>query len=400
MDSVYARLGIPTIINAKGPSTRVSGAPMPPAVIAAMADGARHFVDMAVLQARASEIIAEATGAEAGYVTSGAAAGLVLGTAACVTGADPGRMNRLPDTVGMPNEVVVVRSQRNLYDHAVRAVGVKLVEVGLADRFAGAGIRDAEPWEIADSIGERTAAVLYVASPNALPPLPEVARVAHAKGVPVLVDAAGQLPPASNLRRFIAEGADLVVFSGGKAIRGPQGTGILAGRRDLIAAAALQNMDMDITLDLWSAPESLVPREGLPGLPQHGIGRPCKVGKEEVVALLVALQLFVEADFEREERRLRRIARDLLRRMRGIPSIRLEFVDHAYKQGIPGVRLILDEPAAGMTARDLARELQGGTPSIHADYAGIRDGAILFCAMCLKPGDTIAIARRVAEVLV
>ena len=94
MDSVYARLGIPTIINAKGPSTRVSGAPMPPAVIAAMADGARHFVDMAVLQARASEIIAEATGAEAGYVTSGAAAGLVLGTAACVTGADPGRMNR------------------------------------------------------------------------------------------------------------------------------------------------------------------------------------------------------------------------------------------------------------------------------------------------------------------
>ena len=335
MDSVYARLGIPTIINAKGPSTRVSGAPMPPSVIAAMADAAKHYVDISVLQARASEIIAEATGAEAGYVTSGAAAGLVLGTAACVTGADLGRMNRLPDTAGMPNEVVVVRSQRNLYDHAVRAVGVKLVEVGLADRFAGAGIRDAEPWEIADAIGERTAMVLYVASPNALPPLAEVAKAAHAKGVPLLVDAAGQLPPASNLRRFIAEGADLVVFSGGKAIRGPQGTGILAGRRDLIAAAALQNMDMDITLDLWSAPESLVPRDGLPGLPQHGIGRPCKVGKEEVVALLVALQLFVEADFEREERRLRRIARDLLRRMRGIPNIRLEFVDHAYKQGIP-----------------------------------------------------------------
>lgn len=215
METVYDRLGVPTIINAKGPSTRVSGAIMPPPVVAAMAEASKHHVDMAVLQARASEIVAEITGAGAGYVTSGAAAGLVLGTAACVTGMDPGKMNRLPDTDGMCNEVVVVRSQRNLYDHAVRAVGVRLVEVGLADRFAGAGSRDAEPWEIADVIGERTAMVLYVAGANALPSLVEVAQVAHKRGVPVLVDAAGQLPPVANLRRFIEEGADLVTFSGG-----------------------------------------------------------------------------------------------------------------------------------------------------------------------------------------
>lgn len=400
MDSVYDRLGVPTIINAKGPSTRVSGATMPPAVVAAMVDAAKHHVDMAVLQARASAIIAEITGAEAGYVTSGAAAGLVLGTAACVTGMDPGRMNRLPDTAGMPNEVVVVRSQRNLYDHAVRAVGVRLVEVGLADRFAGAGSRDAEPWEIADAFGEHTAMVLYVAGPNALPPLPDVVRVAHDAGLPVLVDAAGQLPPVSNLRRFIEEGADLVCFSGGKAIRGPQGTGVLAGRRDLIAAAALQNLDMDISLALWSAPESLVPREGLVGLPQHGIGRSCKVGKEQVAALLVALKLFADTDFAREEARLRRVARDLLRRMKGIPHARLEFVANAYREGIAGVRLHLDEAAAGMTALDLARALQDGAPSIHVDHARLREGAITFCAMCLQPGDTVAIARRVAEILV
>lgn len=153
-------------------------------------------------------------------------------------------------------------------------------------------------------------------------------------------------------------------------------------------------------MDLWTAPESLVPRDGLVGLPQHGIGRSCKVGKEQIVALLVALRLFAESDFAREERRLRRIARELLRRMKGIPHVRLRLVENAYRPGISGVRLALDETAAGMTARDLARELQDGAPSIHVDHARLREGAITFCAMCLKPGDTVTIARRVAEILV
>jgi L-seryl-tRNA(Ser) seleniumtransferase len=155
---VYERLGVRAIINAKGPATRLSGGPMRPEVAAAMAEAAQACVDIAELQARAGEIIARATGAEAGYVTAGAAAGLLLGTAACVTGLDPGRMSRLPDTTGLKNEVVMVRSQRNFYDHAVRTAGVRIVEVGLPDRYAGAGVRDAEPWEIADAITDRTAA--------------------------------------------------------------------------------------------------------------------------------------------------------------------------------------------------------------------------------------------------
>ena len=158
-------------------------------------------------------------------------------------------MARLPDTTGMKNEVIVVRSQRNFYDHAVRAVGVRLVEVGLPDRYAGAGVRDAEAWEIADAITDQTAAVFYVADSAAQPPLAEVVTVAHAAGIPVIVDAAAQLPPQGNLRRFIEEGADLVAFSGGKAINGPQGTGILCGRRDLVMAAALQHLDLDIVLE-------------------------------------------------------------------------------------------------------------------------------------------------------
>jgi L-seryl-tRNA(Ser) seleniumtransferase len=231
--NIYERRGVRTLINAKGPATRLSGGVMRPEVTAAMAEAAGHCVDMAELEAHASQVIARLTGAEAGYVASGAAACLLLATAACVTGLEPGRMARLPDTAGMRDEVIVVRSQRNFYDHAIRAAGIRLVEVGLPDRYSGAGVRDAEAWEIADAITDRTAAIFYVADSAARPPLREVVAAAHAAGIPVIVDAAAQLPPQSNLRRFIEQGADLVAFSGGKAINGPQATGILCGKRDL-----------------------------------------------------------------------------------------------------------------------------------------------------------------------
>src|ERR1041384_3819460 len=139
----------------------------------------------------------------------------------------------------MKNEGVMVRSQRNQYDHAIRSAGVHIVEVGLPDRVAGAGIRDAEPWEIAAAVTEHTAAIVYVANASARPTIEEVARVANSKHLTLLVDAAAQLPPAANLRRFLAAGADLVAFSGGKAIGGPQGSGILCGGRGLIMCAGI-----------------------------------------------------------------------------------------------------------------------------------------------------------------
>ena len=164
--SIYDRFGVRTIINAKGPSTRLSGGFLHAEVAAAMTEAGTFCVDMAELHAGASKVIAELTGAEAGIVTSGAAAGLLLGTAACITGLDPGKMGRLPDTRGMKNEVVIVRSQRNFYDHAVRTTGARIVEVGLPDRYAGAGVRDAEPWEIEDAIGgERADRQIVVAGP-------------------------------------------------------------------------------------------------------------------------------------------------------------------------------------------------------------------------------------------
>jgi L-seryl-tRNA(Ser) seleniumtransferase len=392
--NIYEELGVRTIINAKGPSTRLSGGVLDAAVAQAMVEASRHCVDIAELQAAASRVIADITGAEAGYVTSGAAAGLFLGTAACVTGLDPGKMNRLPDTTGMKNEVVMVRSQRNFYDHAVRGAGVRIVEVGLPDRFAGAGVRDAEAWEIDHAIGDRTAAVSYVASATARPALAEAVKIAHARGVPVLVDAAAQLPPADNLRRFVAVGADLVAFSGGKAIGGPQASGFLAGRRDLIAAVALQHLDLDFPWELWCPPSELIDKSALPGAPHHGIGRPCKVGKEEIVGLVVALRRFAAADpVERRDRWLA-LARALVAELDGIPGTTVRLLADRPWREIPQVELAL-EPEAHGTALALMQALESGSPPVFADPVRLHEDVVVFGTSCLREGDPPVIAARI-----
>jgi D-glucosaminate-6-phosphate ammonia-lyase len=396
--NIYQGLGVRPIINAKGPATRLSGGTMSAEVTAAMAEAAQACVDIADLQGRASEIIAEITGAEAGYVTSGAAAGLLLGTAACVAGLDPGRMSRLPDTTGMKNEVVMVRSQRNFYDHAVRTAGVKIVEVGLPDRYAGAGVRDAENWEIADAINDRTAAVFYVADRQARPALRDVVQTAHAAGVPVLVDAAAQLPPTRNLRRFIEEGVDLVAFSGGKAIGGPQGSGILCGKRDLIMSAALQQLDLDIYWEQWQPPANLIDKARLKGVPQHGIGRPCKVGKETIAGLLTALQAFVAEGDATRHRRWLASAREIAEGLHGLNGVAVTLTGETGTDEVPQVVLTLNG-AAGMTALDLVIRLQSGTPGIQADPTDTDRSIVAFNPMCLRAGEAAIVARAVKQLL-
>ncbi|MCY3714228.1 MAG: aminotransferase class V-fold PLP-dependent enzyme [Gemmatimonadetes bacterium] len=399
MPNIYERIGVRPIINASGPSTRLSGGILDPEVADAMHEASQYCVDIAELQARASEVIAEITGAEAGYVTSGAAAGLLLGTAACVTGPDPGRMNRLPDTEGMKNEVIISRSQRNFYDHAIRSVGVKLVEVGIADRYSGAGVRDTEAWEIADAITECTAAVCYVANPRALPPLEEVVEVAHARGVPVIVDAAGQLPPRSNLQAYISMGADLVAFSGGKAIGGPQGSGILCGRRDLIMCVALQHLDMDVLKPQWNPPVTLIDKSILPGAPHHGIGRPCKVGKEQIVGLLTALERFAGEHLDTRAAAWRDRIDELVAAAGDIPGCRFTIDTDSRPSEVPMAVLKLDEPVAGKTALDVVLALQGGDPPIQANTGRVSEGIVLFGPVCLKAGEPERVAQRLREIL-
>jgi len=392
--TVYGDLGVRTLINAKGPATRLSGGIMRPEVAAAMADASQACVDIADLQAAASRLIAEATGAEAGYVASGASACLLIGAAACITGLDPGKMARLPDTTGMKNECVMVRSQRNFYDHAIRAAGLKIVEVGLPDRYAGAGVRDAEAWEIDDAISERTACIFYVADAQSRPPLAEVTAVAHAHGIPVLVDAAAQLPPQDNLRRFISEGADLVAFSGGKALGGPQASGILAGRRDLVMAAALQHLDLDIFWDMWSPPPTLIDKYRLKGAPQHGIGRSCKAGKEEIVGLLTALRLFIaEGDAARHARWLK----DCETVAAALDGFLVTITGSNDIAAVPCVEITLDPER--MSATELCLRLQAGEPAVALD-PGQRDrGIAAVNPMCLKPGEAQLLGEQIARVL-
>lgn len=399
MPNIYEKLGVRTTINAHGPTTRLSGAIMPVSVAEAMAEATQYCVDVENLQARASEIIAEITGAEAGYVTSGAAAGLLLGTAACVTGLDPSKMDRLPDTEGMRNEVIIVRSQRNSYDHAMRAAGIRLIEVGISDRSAWTGVRDVEAWEIEDAVTERTAAIYYLAKPHSRPSLQEVVRVARDAGVPVLVDAAAQLPPVANLRRFIDDGADLVVFSGGKSIGGPQASGILCGRRDLIAPAALQHLDLDVLFELWEPPRALIDKGALPNAPRHGIGRHCKVGKEQIVGLLTALSLFVEEDMETKLQKWRNAMETLIRAVAEVPWVRAETIPDPRQTGIPMVELRLDESGAGLTAIELVRRLRAGTPCIEVNPSRVHDGFLIFGPVCLKDDEPEVIGRRLGEIL-
>jgi L-seryl-tRNA(Ser) seleniumtransferase len=398
--NVFDALEISPIINAAGTITVHSGSRIDPQIALAMAEIARSSVDIADLQGRASELIAQFTGAEAGIVTSGASAGLLLGTAACVAGLDPFRMNNLPDTAGMRNEFLVPRSHRNSYDHAVRAAGVRLVDVGLADRLVGVGVRDTEIWEIERAITAQTAGILYVARPDSRPALRSVAAAARKANIPVLVDAAAELPPAHNLRRFIEEGADLVVFSGGKALGGPSASGILCGRRQLIASALLQQLDLDYEFATWLPPRQIIEKAELIGLPRHGIGRSCKVGKEQIVGLLLALSHFAATDDDSRRQIWNTVASALIAALHDIPSLSARIVPDGDGRGVPLVEVTTSAAGGiGITATVIADRLRAAAPSVRVDASKAGAGILTLVPTCLDNADVPAIGRAFARAL-
>jgi len=387
---IYQKLGVRRIINARSFSTKAGGAPLPQNVLDAMREAAESCVRMDELQDAASRVISEATGAEAGIVTSGAAAGLTLAAAATIAGLDVCRMNRLPDTTGMPNEIVVHRSHRNDYDHALRAAGARFVEVGFS-YFTF-------PYEITQAITPQTAALFFQAGgAGQVMPLQEFASVAHEHGKPVIVDAAAELPPAGNLRSYIAAGADLVVFSGGKHLRGPQATGILCGRSDLILSAALQHQDMDVFPNSWPLRQLIADRR-LAGPPHHGIGRGFKVGKEEIAGLLTALLDYPNRDFDAEQSRWKAdmecIAGAIS--MTGVTAqIRFPQPDG---RAVPHAVLTINELQAGRSANAVINALQDGEPSIFVFERWGDEGKIVLMPEALTPGDAPLIARRLKEI--
>lgn len=224
-DTVYAELDVPTVINGTGTKTRISGSLMDASAADAMREASKAFVRLSDLQARASTLISEVTTAEAGYVTNGASAGLTLCAAACIAGTDIETMDRLPDTAGTPSKIVMPRSHRNGYDHALRLAGATIVDIGGNDRYLGTGANNTERWEFERAIGEETVAVAYMAKSYSTPPLEEVVDVAHENDVPVIVDAAAELPPISNLSAFIEAGADSSYSVAGRPSGGPRRAG-------------------------------------------------------------------------------------------------------------------------------------------------------------------------------
>ena len=392
---VYENLGVRTIINASGTLTRVGGSRMAPEVLAVMAEAAASFVHIDELQARAGEVVARLTGAGAGYVTNGASAGLTLGIAACVAGMDVGKMDRLPDVTGMKSEVVVQRGHRNSYDHAIRAVGVTFVEAGYLG-YPGAG--GTMPWQIEAAITDRTAAVAcpILDTPGTLG-LTEVAEIAHTRGIPVIVDAAAELPPRANLRRFIAEGADLVAFSGGKAIGGPQSSGILAGRADLIASVALQHQDMDVRGETWNK-RSLIGSSAIGGIPHQGLGRSLKVGREEVVGLITALERYAAGSDDDDARlwtgRLDIVAA-ALGEVKGVEVTRRCPADRP----IPTLHLALDADRLGLTAYDVVTDLLDGSPPIAIAESRAELDELSANAMGLTDAEAEIVGRRLREAL-
>jgi D-glucosaminate-6-phosphate ammonia-lyase len=396
--SIYEELGVRRIINASGAKTRLSGSIMPDEVVQAMVRASREMVDIEHLQSKASEIIADVTGAEAGMITTGAAAALVLSTASCVTGLDIVKMEKLPDTTGMKNEVVIARNHRNAYDHQIRLAGVKLIEAGFDDRGLGAGQRSVEAWEIKAAITDQTAAIAFVAKPGNKPLLEEVIKVGKSHGLPVILDAAAELPPVSNLRKFIELGASSVVFSGGKAIRGPQASGVLAGKRDLIMGAILQQMDMDTNFELWNPPAKLIDKSRLKGIPRNGIGRGFKAGKEEIVGLITALKLYASQDHQKEMEDYETICKSIAEGLRSLSSIRATYLPVTELRNTPMVEIQFLKATGLRDMIAIDAKLKERSPPIYLEASRIDEKILQANPFNLVTEDANLIVDRIREI--
>ena len=362
---IYDRIGIKTVINGRGATTAVGGSLMRPEVSAAMVEASKAFVVVEELNAKVGEKIAEITGAEAGYVTNGSAAGMLLAVAACIAGTDPVLIRRLPQSDGMKNEVIVHRSHRINYDQMYRAAGGKIVEYGLP--------YETEGWELEEVISEKTACVTYVDSRNTGPgslDFRTIVEISHKHGLPVVVDAASTIPPLDHLKRWIREGADLVIYSGGKGIRGPQDSGLLAGRKDLIAAAAAN------------------------GSPNAAVGRGMKVSKEAMVGLWTALTILTEvdheADYEAHKAQALRLHDAMVEREDLISVIEEDREDWP----APTVRLFPKNGA--WEPKAIRAALQAGDPPVHVDAPR---GTLQISTHGLLPGQELIIAQRLHDVL-
>jgi len=368
---IYGDLGLETIINAAGTLTRLGGSLMLPEVLEAMTAAGREFVDMDELHLAAGRRIAELAGAEAAHVCAGASAGIALMAAACMAGTDLDKIRRLPEPTDMRHKFVVQPAHRTAYEQSIRLVGGEMVEIGADVRALQTALAD-----------EAVAAVFYTLAwfltADALP-LTTVAEMAHGQGIPVIVDAAAEVPPVENLWRFVKEGADLVAFSGGKAIRGPQSTGFVLGRADLIDACRLNDN------------------------PHSAVGRPMKVCKEEIVGLLKAIELYVQRDHNQDSLTWdRRVAR-VIETLSDLEAIQVRRqMPYGIGQLIPHAALTWDEQTVGISCGKVVDALMRGRPRIAVQLvtpAQVGRTEIRIHPHTLREGEEVVVAEAIKGLL-
>ncbi|TEU15528.1 MAG: aminotransferase class V-fold PLP-dependent enzyme, partial [Anaerolineales bacterium] len=360
--------GVRPVINATGGNrTLLGGSILSTKVSRAMQVANRYYVDMKELLDRTGEIIAELLSCEAAHVTPGCCAALALGTAACIAGDDPGMIERLPEVKGVRHEVIIQKGLRNKYDRCVTVSGATLVEVGEESGTS--------PEQIEAAIGDKTAAIHYLApgGREGVVPLEQVIAIGRRHQVPIMVDAAGQVYPVENLSKYTAMGADLVGY-GAKYFGGPNSTGILCGRKDLVEAAALHG---------FIGFESTVHRS---------FGRPMKLDRQEIIAVVVALREWLTMDHQARFLTYERRVANLQRELEGVPGIQV------VPEGSPvtGLLVRVDEKAFGRTIADIAEALREGDPSI---WVRSREDAITLSVKTIVDGDELVIADRLKSLL-
>ncbi len=357
----FKELGVRPFINAAGTFTDMTASLMPPEVMTAINYASKHFVPLNELHDRVGERIATLVKAEAAMVSCGAASAMTLGTAGVLTGGDQKKIVDLPNLTGMKTEVIMQKSHRFGYDHAIRNCGVKIVEVETAA-------------ELEAAITPQTAMMLFYNNNNSVGQIrdEEFVRLGKKHGVVTMNDCAADVPPVENLWKYTAMGFDLVVFSGGKGIRGPQSAGLLLGRKDLVAAARAN-----------AAPNG------------NAIGRGMKVNKEEMVGMLAAVERFIKLDHEALDREYQRRAGVIMKSLAGIPGVTSSITVPEVANHVPHVLVVLDTAVTGITGPEVSRRLREGTPSI-----GVRPAdELLVGVWMMQPGDDKIVAARLREVL-
>jgi L-seryl-tRNA(Ser) seleniumtransferase len=370
-ESIYTRMfGIRPLLCARGHTTAYGGSLMPAEVMRAMIEANDYFVDLNELNQAAGKRIAELMQAEAAIVTAGAFSAMVLGAAACLTGSDPEKIDALPHPAWRKKECLLQKAHRESYDRAYRTAGMMIREFTTREQLTAA-------------IGPDTAMIAALASTEkaalkdrAIMQPHEFVELGKKHGVPTLIDAAAEIPPADTLTRFTKMGFDLVAISGGKGLLGPQATGILAGRKDLIQAAALNHS------------------------PNTGVGRGMKVGKEEIVGLVAAMELYLAKDRNAVHETWNNKVRFLVHELQGIPGLQAEhrLAADGHDHGFLEVLLTWDPKLIPLTGKKLTDLLKAGEPRMvyYPEYGGEHSGVLQTRSM--KEGEELLAARRLRQV--